>query len=50
VRVAPATTGGDIIRFHGVRATERDDAIDGFSARRQVAANAVASAAGIRRS
>ena len=39
---APATPGGDIIRFHGVRATERDDAIDGFSARRQIAANAVA--------
>ncbi|MGJ9419483.1 type VI secretion system Vgr family protein [Massilia sp. CMS3.1] len=39
---APGTPGGDIIRFHGVRATERDDAIDGFSARRQLAANAVA--------
>mgnify|MGYP000123486163 CR=1 FL=1 len=38
----PATPGGDIIRFHGVRATERDDAIDGFSARRRLAANAVA--------
>ncbi|KQQ86851.1 type VI secretion system Vgr family protein [Massilia sp. Leaf139] len=39
---APAMPGGDIIRFHGVRATERDDAIDGFSARRRLAANAVA--------
>ena len=39
---APATPGGAIIRFHGVRATERDDAIDGFSARRTLAANAVA--------
>jgi type VI secretion system secreted protein VgrG len=39
---APATPGGEIIRFHGVRATERDDAIDGFSARRTLAANAVA--------
>jgi type VI secretion system secreted protein VgrG len=39
---APAPPGGDIIRFHGVRATERDDAIDGFSARRTLTANAVA--------
>jgi len=39
---APATPGGDIIRFHGVRATEREDAIDGFSARRRIAANGVA--------
>ncbi len=39
---APAAAGGEIIRFHGVRATERDDAIDGFSARRTLAANAVA--------
>jgi type VI secretion system secreted protein VgrG len=38
---APATPGGDTIRFHGVRATERDDAIDEFRARRQVQANAV---------
>ncbi|MGX4643420.1 type VI secretion system Vgr family protein [Massilia sp. SYSU DXS3249] len=30
------------IRFHGVRATERDDAIDQFSARRTVRANGVA--------
>jgi type VI secretion system secreted protein VgrG len=29
------------LRFHGVRATERDDAIDQFSARRAIAANAV---------
>jgi type VI secretion system secreted protein VgrG len=29
------------LRFHGVRATERDDAIDQFSARRAVAPNAV---------
>ena len=30
------------LRFHAVRAAERDDAIDQFSARREVAANAVA--------
>jgi type VI secretion system secreted protein VgrG len=40
--IAPATPGGYLIRFHGVRATERDDAIDGFGACRRVAANAVA--------
>ncbi|QYF92740.1 type VI secretion system tip protein VgrG [Massilia sp. PAMC28688] len=39
--LAPATPGGDRIRFHGVRATEADDAIDQFRARRQVQANAV---------
>jgi type VI secretion system secreted protein VgrG len=39
--LAPATPGGDILRFHGVRATEEDDAIDVFAARRQVAANGV---------
>ncbi len=38
---APATPGGDTIRFHGVRATDTDDAIDEFRARRQVQANAV---------
>ncbi len=38
---APATPGGDTIRFHGVRATDADDAIDEFRARRQVQANAV---------
>nr|WP_307185051.1 type VI secretion system Vgr family protein [Massilia yuzhufengensis] len=38
---APAMPGGDVLRFHGVRATELDDAIDGFRARRTVAANAV---------
>jgi type VI secretion system secreted protein VgrG len=38
---APLTPGGDTIRFHGVRATERDDAIDEFRGRRRVAANAV---------
>jgi type VI secretion system secreted protein VgrG len=38
---APATPGGDMIRFHGVRATDTDDAIDEFRARRQVQANAV---------
>ncbi|WP_426101386.1 type VI secretion system Vgr family protein, partial [Massilia sp. TSP1-1-2] len=38
---APATPGGDTIRFHGVRATDTDDAIDKFSARRQMQANAV---------
>ena len=39
---APLTPGGDVIRFHGVRATEQDDAIDGFRARRSVHANSVA--------
>ena len=38
---APATPGGEAIRFHGVRATDTDDAIDEFRARRQVQANAV---------
>ncbi len=38
---APATPGGQAIRFHGVRATDTDDAIDAFRARRQVGANAV---------
>jgi type VI secretion system secreted protein VgrG len=39
-RAAP-TPGNPAIRFHGVRATETDDAIDQFAARRQVQANAV---------
>ena len=38
----PPTPGGSIIRFHGVRATDTDDAIDQFRARRQVQANGVA--------
>lgn len=38
---APAMPGGEKIRFHGVRATERDDSVDQFRARRQVQANAV---------
>ncbi|QBE65932.1 type VI secretion system Vgr family protein [Pseudoduganella lutea] len=38
---APATPGNPAIRFHGVRATDTDDAIDAFTARRQVQANAV---------
>jgi len=38
---APATPGNPTIRFHGVRATDSDDAIDQFRARRQVQANAV---------
>jgi type VI secretion system secreted protein VgrG len=38
---APATPGGTDLRFHGVRATDTDDAIDAFSARRRVQANAV---------
>jgi type VI secretion system secreted protein VgrG len=38
---APATPGGSAIRFHGVRATDTDDAIDEFRARRQIQANAV---------
>ncbi|WP_020654003.1 type VI secretion system Vgr family protein [Massilia niastensis] len=39
--LAPRMPGGEVIRFHGVRATERDDAIDAFRARRSVQANAV---------
>lgn len=39
--LAPATPGGSTIRFHGVRATEQDDSIDVFSARRRIAANGV---------
>lgn len=38
---APATPGAERIRFHGVRATEQDDAIDSFRACRRVQANAV---------
>ncbi|MES2118104.1 MAG: type VI secretion system tip protein TssI/VgrG, partial [Pseudomonadota bacterium] len=38
---APATPGGATLRFHGVRATDSDDAIDQFAARRQVQPNAV---------
>ena len=38
---APATPGNATIRFHGVRASDVDDAIDQFGARRRVAANAV---------
>ncbi|WP_137172679.1 type VI secretion system Vgr family protein [Massilia sp. HP4] len=37
----PAMPGGATLRFHGVRATERDDAIDAFHARRKVTANGV---------
>lgn len=37
----PATPGDPVIRFHGVRATDTDDAIDSFRARRRVQANAV---------
>jgi len=37
----PATPGGDMLRFHGVRATDTDDGIDRFAARRWVAANAI---------
>ena len=39
---APSMPGGARLRFHGVRATERDDAVDAFGARRRIAANAVA--------
>lgn len=38
---APAMPGGDTLRFHGVRAPDRDDAIDAFHACRQVQGNAV---------
>ncbi len=37
----PATPGGDRLRFHGVRASDTDDAIDDFAARRVVQSNAV---------
>ncbi|WP_208279753.1 type VI secretion system Vgr family protein [Massilia oculi] len=37
----PPTPGGATLRFHGVRATEHDDAIDAFHARRRLAANGV---------
>ncbi|MBB6136530.1 uncharacterized protein involved in type VI secretion and phage assembly [Massilia aurea] len=37
----PATPGGDTLRFHGVRASDTDDAIDRSAAQRRVAANAV---------
>lgn len=40
--VAPLTPGGDVLRFHGVRAADSDDAIDRFGARRELQANAVA--------
>jgi type VI secretion system secreted protein VgrG len=39
--VAPDTEGGAALRFHGVRATDSDDAIDEFNALRRVQANAV---------
>ncbi|MFS2003009.1 type VI secretion system Vgr family protein [Duganella sp. CT11-25] len=38
---APDMPGAAEIRFHGVRATDSEDAIDRFTARRQVQANAV---------
>ena len=38
---APQTPGGADMRFHGVRATDTDDAIDRFGARSQVQSNAV---------
>ena len=39
--VAPDTIGGAELRFHGVRATDSDDAIDEFNAHRRIQANAV---------
>ncbi len=39
--VAPETVGGAELRFHGVRATDSDDAIDEFNALRRIQANAV---------
>lgn len=42
----PPTAGGDVLRFHGVRATARDDTIDAFGARRRLAANAAGSIEG----
>ncbi|RYF05366.1 MAG: type VI secretion system tip protein VgrG, partial [Oxalobacteraceae bacterium] len=38
---APDLPGGPVLRFHGVRATDTDDAVDAFGARRQVMPNAV---------
>ncbi|TWI69231.1 type VI secretion system secreted protein VgrG [Pseudoduganella lurida] len=38
---APDTPGDPVLRFHGVRATDSDDAIDHFAARRTVQPNAV---------
>ena len=38
---APDTAGGKALRFHGVRATDSDDAIDRFMAARRLQANAV---------
>ncbi|RSZ59624.1 type VI secretion system tip protein VgrG [Massilia atriviolacea] len=38
---SPAIPGGSELRFHGVRATDNDDAIDAFRARRQIRPNAV---------
>lgn len=38
----PALPGGARLRFHGVRATDVDDAIDGWHARRRVQANGIA--------
>ncbi len=38
---APPLVGGDRVRFHGVRATDTDDAIDEFRARRQIQVNAL---------
>ncbi|MFZ6648929.1 type VI secretion system Vgr family protein [Undibacterium sp. TJN25] len=37
----PGMPGGDSLRFHGVRASDTGDAINRFSARRQVQSNAV---------
>lgn len=39
---APETPPNSSIRFHGVRATDSDDAIDQFAARREAQSNAVA--------
>ncbi|SEN06439.1 type VI secretion system secreted protein VgrG [Duganella sp. CF517] len=39
--VAPETEGGAALRFHGVRATDSEDAIDEFNALRRIQANAV---------
>ena len=38
----PPLPGGSRLRFHGVRATDTDDAIDTWHARRSIAANAIA--------
>jgi type VI secretion system secreted protein VgrG len=37
----PELAGGSMLRFHGVRATDSDDAVNQFAARRRIQSNAV---------